>query len=60
MVLILLLLMGIWNYRNHTTQWERRRVDYSDSIRYDVGQSVVVLAIAITFVAFVTLNEPVA
>jgi hypothetical protein len=54
MVLILLLLMGIWNYKNHTTQWERRRVDYSDSIRYDVGQSVVVLAVAITLVAFVT------
>ena len=24
MVIIMLLLMGIWNYKNHTMQWERR------------------------------------
>jgi transglutaminase-like putative cysteine protease len=54
MVLILLLLMGIWNYRNHTAQWERRRVDYSDSIRYDVTQSVVLLSVVIGLVAFIT------
>ncbi|HEX9840932.1 MAG TPA: hypothetical protein VGA72_16400, partial [Anaerolineales bacterium] len=40
MVFILLLLMGIWNYRNHTKQWESRRVDYSESIRYDSMQAV--------------------
>jgi hypothetical protein len=54
MVFILLLLMGIWNYKNHMTQWERRQVDFSDSIGYDVGQSVVALAVLIGLVAFVT------
>lgn len=54
MVLILLVLMGIWNYRNHTAQWERRQVDYSDSIRYDVGQSVVFFVVVIGLIAFVT------
>jgi transglutaminase-like putative cysteine protease len=54
MVLILLLLMGIWNYRNHTAQWERRRVDYSDSIRYDVTQAVLLLSLVIGVVAFIT------
>lgn len=54
MVVLLLLLMGIWNYRNHTAQWERQRVDYSDSIRYDVTQAVVLLSLAIGAVAFLT------
>src|SRR5512134_694391 len=43
MVSVLLLLMGIWNYKEHTRQWERKKVDYSDSIRYDVGQAVAFL-----------------
>lgn len=54
MVFIMLLLMGVWNYKNHTTQWERRRVDYSDSIRYDNTQAVLFLAISIGVVAFIT------
>lgn len=54
MVFILLLLMGIWNYRNHTAQWERRQVDYSDSIRYDVAQAVILLSVVIGVVAFIT------
>jgi hypothetical protein len=54
MVLILLVLMGIWNYRNHTALWEHRQVDYSDSIRYDVGQSVILFAVLISLIAFVT------
>jgi len=54
LVFILLLLMGIWNYRNHTIQWEHRRVDYSDSIRYDVAQAVVLLSILIGVLAFIT------
>jgi transglutaminase-like putative cysteine protease len=53
MVFILLLLLGIWNYKNHTIQWERRSVDYSDSIRYDVAQAVVLLSLAIGAMAFV-------
>ena len=54
MVSVLLLLMGIWNYKNHTTQWDRKKVDYSDSIRYDVSQSVIFLTLAIGVVAFIT------
>jgi hypothetical protein len=54
MVFILLLLMGIWNYKNHTTQWERKKVDYSDSIRYDVSQAVLLLSLTIGMIAFIT------
>ena len=52
MVILMLLLMGIWNYKNHTTQWEQRRVDYSDSILYDNAQAVVFLALLVGTVAF--------
>src|SRR5690349_13051806 len=54
MVFVLLLLMGIWNYRNHTAQWEQRKVDYSDSIRYDVTQAVLLLSVMIGLLAFIT------
>jgi transglutaminase-like putative cysteine protease len=54
MVSAFLLLMGVWNYKEHTKQWESRKVDYSDSIRYDVGQAVVFLTIVIGAVTFVT------
>lgn len=54
MVFILLLLMGVWNYRNHTQQWEKRKVDFSDSIRYDISQAVLFLSIAIGTFAFIT------
>ena len=54
MVFILLLLMGVWNYKNHTAQWEQIKVDYSDSIRYDVSQAVVLLSIVIGLLAFIT------
>ncbi len=54
MVVLLLLLMGIWNYRTHTQQWQKQRVDYSDSIRYDSAQAVLFLTIAIGAVALIT------
>lgn len=54
LVFILLLLLGIWNYRNHTKQWESRRVDYSESIRYDSGEAVILLALVIGAFAFIT------
>ncbi|HET9911321.1 MAG TPA: transglutaminase-like domain-containing protein, partial [Anaerolineales bacterium] len=54
MVSVFLLLMGIWNYKEHTRHWERKKMDYSDSIRYDVGQAVVFLTIVIGAVTFVT------
>jgi transglutaminase-like putative cysteine protease len=54
MVSVLLLLMGLWNYKNHTTQWDRKKVDYSDSIRYDLSQSVIFLTLTIGAIAFFT------
>ncbi len=54
MVFVLLLLMGVWNYKNHTKQCEKRKVDYSDSIRYDVSQAVILLAVVISLIAFIT------
>lgn len=54
MVFVLLLLMGVWNYKNHATQWETKKIDYSDSIRYDVSQAVVFLTLAVGVVAFIT------
>lgn len=54
LVFLLLLLMGVWNYKNHTIQWERRKVDYSESICYDNTQAVLFLAIAIGIVAYIT------
>jgi transglutaminase-like putative cysteine protease len=54
MVSVLLLLMGLWNYKNHTTQWDSKKVDYSDSIRYDVSQSVIFLTLLIGAIAFFT------
>ena len=53
-VSFLLLLMGIWNYKNHTQQWEKQRVDYSESIRYDSGQAVFFFTVAIGLFAFIT------
>ena len=54
MVSILLLLMGLWNYKEHTLLWERKKVDYSDSIRYDAGQAVIFLTIIIGAITFIT------
>ena len=54
LIAILLLLMGIWNYKNHTHRWEGQRIDYSESIGYDSGQAVVLFTLAIGFVALIT------
>ena len=54
MVSLLLLLMGVWNYKNHRQQWEIHKVDYSESILYDSGQAVFFLTIAIGTLAFIT------
>ena len=54
LVFVMLLLMGVWNYKNHTQEWESRQVDYSDSIRYDNTQAVLFIAIVIGSVALVT------
>lgn len=54
MVSVLLLLMGVWNYKNHMQQWETRKVDYSESILYDSGQAVFFLTLVIGVFAFIT------
>jgi len=54
LVTTLLLLMGVWNYKNHAQGWRQKNVDYSDSIRYDLTQAVVVATIAIGIISFIT------
>ncbi|HSG43074.1 MAG TPA: transglutaminase domain-containing protein, partial [Anaerolineales bacterium] len=54
MLLLLLLLMGIWNYRNHTLRWQKQHIDYSDSVRIDTTQAVIFLTLAIGTTAFIT------
>lgn len=54
MVCVLLLLMGVWNYRNHTHQWERQKVDFSESIPFDVTQAVMMVSMLIATLAFIT------
>ena len=49
---ILLLLMGVWNYKNHTHQWESQRFDYSESISVDIAQAVIFVSILIGTLAF--------
>lgn len=52
LVLVMLLLMGVWNYRGHVHQWQSRRIDYADSIRFDSTQAVLLLAVLIGAAAF--------
>jgi transglutaminase-like putative cysteine protease len=51
---VLLLLMGAWNYKNHTRQWEIQKFDYSESISFDVTQAVLLVSIFIAALAFFT------
>lgn len=54
LVIIMLLLMGIWNYRKLSLHWDTHRIDYSDSIRYDNSQAVVLIALVVGALAFFT------
>jgi transglutaminase-like putative cysteine protease len=54
LVVILLLLMGVWNYKSNLQQWENHKIDYSESIIYDNTQAVLVLALVVGVVAFIT------
>jgi transglutaminase-like putative cysteine protease len=54
MVLLLLLLMGIWNYKIHKLHWEKRRIDYSDSVRVDNAQAVILLTLAVGAASIMT------
>ena len=53
-VFMMLLLMGVWNYKNHAQQWEKQKMDYSESIRYDSGQAVFFFTVLIGLFAFIT------
>ena len=53
-VMIMLVLMGIWNYSNHILQWTRNQIDYSDSIRMDSGVAIIFLSLAIGAIAYIT------
>ena len=54
LVFALLLLMGVWSYRNNTSRWEKLRVDYSESIPFDVTQAVIALSMLVASLAFIT------
>ena len=53
MVFLLLLLMGVWNYKKNTHRWEMQKVDYSESIPFDVTQAVVIVSMMIASLAFI-------
>ena len=53
MVFLLLLLMGVWNYKKNTQRWEMQKVDYSESIPFDVTQAVVIVSMMIASLAFI-------
>ena len=54
LVCAMLLLMGVWNYKNHIGHWESSQVDYSESIRSDSTLTVLLLAGLIGWLAFIT------
>jgi len=54
MVVVLFFLMGTWDYRTHQKEWERGQIDFSDSIRFDNGQAVLVITIFVGAIAFIT------
>ena len=54
LVCAMLLLMGVWNYKNHIRHWESSQVDYSESIRGDITLTVLLLAGLMGWLAFIT------
>lgn len=54
LVMIMLLLMGIWNYRQHVHDWEANHIDYSDSIRLDVGQFTLMIIVVVGLISYIT------
>ena len=54
LVVIMLLLMGIWHYKKLTAQWTSLGIDYSDSVRYDNGQAVLMVVLVVGTLAFLT------
>lgn len=53
-VILMLLLMGIWNYKNHAQQWETKGIDYSDSICIDITQYLLMVTVAVGVVSYST------
>ena len=53
-VISMLLLMGIWNYKNHAQHWEASRIDYSDSIRVDMSQYVLIVTVIVGLASYIT------
>ena len=54
LVMFLLLVMGVTNYDNHIQRWKEQRVDYSESISFDVGQAILLFLITIGTLSFIT------
>jgi len=54
LIMTLLPLMGIWNYRNRMDQWKKRHFDYSESVRVDTAQAVIFLTLTIGTAAVIT------
>lgn len=54
LLVILLLLMGVWHYKAHTTFWTKSRFDFSESIPLDMGQAVLLITFAVALLAAVT------
>ncbi len=53
-VMLLLSIMGLWNYRNHIQHWEANRIDYSDSIRVDMSQYLSMLIVVVGLLSYFT------
>lgn len=53
-VMLMLSIMGLWNYRNHIEHWETNRIDYSDSIRVDMSQYVSMLIVVVGLLSYFT------
>jgi transglutaminase-like putative cysteine protease len=54
LVMIMLLLMGIGNYKNHVQHWESNHFDYSDSIRLDMGQYLLIMLVVVGLISYIT------
>lgn len=53
-VMIMLLLMGIWNFKNHIQHWEIHHIDYSDSIRFDSSQFILLVVAVVGLASYIT------
>ena len=54
LLMLMLLSMGTWNYKQHTAQWDAQRIDYSDSIRDDISQTMLAGVVIVGLLAYVS------